>query len=71
MKKNVGLIDKVIRIIIAAVLVILYFTEVLTGTPGIIALVVAGIALITSFTSICGLYSLFGFSTCKLKDKSK
>jgi hypothetical protein len=70
MKKNVGAADKVIRIIIAALLVILYFANVVHGTLGIILLIVALVLLITAFTGFCGLYVLFGISTCK-KEKKK
>ncbi len=55
--------DRAIRIVIAAVLVGLYFSEVLTGTIGIISLVVAGIFALTSLVSFCPLYTLFGLKT--------
>ena len=67
MKRNVGKTDKIIRIIIAIVLVALYFTKVVTGTLGIIFLIVAGISLVTALINFCGLYALFGFSSCPLK----
>jgi hypothetical protein len=43
MKKNMGSTDKLIRIIIAIIVAVLYFTGTLTGTIGIIALVIAGV----------------------------
>jgi len=67
MKRNVGKTDKIIRIVIAIILVALYFTDVVTGTLGIIFLVVAGIALVTALVNFCGLYAIFGFSSCPLK----
>ncbi|MCF6367084.1 MAG: DUF2892 domain-containing protein [Bacteroidales bacterium] len=67
MKRNVGKIDKIVRIIIAAILVTLFFTDVVTGTLGIVFLVVAGIALMTALISFCGLYTVFGFSSCPMK----
>lgn len=67
MKKNVGVIDRVVRVIIAAVLAILYFAEVVTGTLGIIFLVVAAISLITAAFRFCGAYALFGVNTCRNK----
>lgn len=70
MKRNVGKTDKIIRILIAIVLVVLYFTHVVTGTLGIVFLVAAGIALITALVNFCGIYTLFGMSTCPMK-KSK
>ena len=71
MMKNMGSADRIIRIIIAAVLAILYFMDVITGTLGIILLVVAGIFLITSLISTCPLYLPFGIRTRPLKKNSK
>jgi hypothetical protein len=65
MKKNVGTIDKVVRILIAAVLVILYFTNIINGTLGIILLVLAGVFVLTSFLSFCPIYFALGLSTGK------
>ena len=67
MKQNVGKTDKIIRIVIAIILVALYFTNVVTGTLGIIFLVAAGIALVTALVNFCGLYAIFGLSSCPLK----
>lgn len=69
MKKNVGTTDKIIRLLIAAVLVALFFTKTLTGVWGIVALVGAGAMVTTSFLSFCGLYTLLGVSTCPAKRK--
>jgi len=69
MKKNMGSIDKIIRFVLAAVFVILYFTNVVTGTLGIILLVLAGVFVLTSLVSFCPLYAPFGLSTCSTKEK--
>lgn len=69
MKKNMGIADRIIRLIIAAILVVLYFTNVITGTWGIVILVVAGIFVITSLFGNCPLYMPFGLRTCKIKEK--
>lgn len=69
MKKNMGNVDRLIRVIVAAVIAVLYFTGTLTGTLGIVLLVLAGIFLATSFISFCPLYAPFGLSTCKTKGK--
>lgn len=69
MKKNMGTADKVIRIIIAALIAGLYFGNVITGTLGIVLLVLAAVFLLTSFISFCPLYLPFGISTCPKKDK--
>ena len=65
MKKNMGTVDKVIRILIAVVMVVLFFTHVITGTLGIILLVLAGVFVLTSLISFCPLYLPFGLSTRK------
>jgi hypothetical protein len=63
MKKNMGTIDKVIRILVAVVVLILYFTNVITGTLAIILLVLSGIFIVTSILSFCPLYLPFGLNT--------
>lgn len=67
MTKNMGGTDRFIRIIVAIIALTLYFTGTITGTVGIIALVVAGIFLLTSFVSFCPLYSILGLNTCGVK----
>ncbi len=69
MKKNMGSADRMIRIIIAAVIVVLYFTNVVSGALGLILLIFAGVFVLTSFISFCPLYAPFGISTCSTKDK--
>lgn len=64
MKKNMGSVDKVVRIIVAAVLVALYYKGVLTGTLGIVAVVLAAVFVLTSLVSFCPLYALVGINTC-------
>lgn len=71
MKRNVGKFDKILRIIIAAVLITLYFTNIVTGTLGIIFLVVAGIALGTALINQCLLYRIIGMNTCKMNKESQ
>lgn len=60
-----GNADRIIRILIAAVLAGLYFGGVVSGTLGIVLLVVAGVFLLTSFVGFCPLYTLVGLNTCK------
>jgi len=69
MKKNMGIADKVIRILIAIIIALLFYFKVVTGTFGIVLLVFAGIFVLTSFISFCPLYTIFGFSTCPIKKK--
>ncbi len=65
MKSNMGSSDKIIRVILAAIFVALYFTGTVTGTWGIVLLVLAGVFVLTSLVSFCPLYAPFGLSTCK------
>jgi Na+(H+)/acetate symporter ActP len=65
MKKNMGLIDRTVRTILAIVVAILYFTNQITGTAAIILGLFAVIFLVTSFISFCPLYLPFKFSTIK------
>lgn len=67
MKKNMGGTDRIIRIIVAIITLALYFTGTITGTIGIVVLVVAGIFLLTSFVNFCPLYSILGMNTCGVK----
>jgi hypothetical protein len=67
MVKNMSNSDRIIRIVVAIVALALYFTNIISGTIGIVALVAAGIFLLTSFVSFCPLYRIFGISTCKIK----
>jgi hypothetical protein len=67
MKTNMGSTDKAVRIVVAIVLAALYFTGTVTGTLGIIALVIAGVFVLTSLISFCPLYAIFGMSTCPKK----
>jgi hypothetical protein len=65
MKKNMGSTDKLVRVIIAVIIAALYFTNTITGTLGIVLLVLAGVFVLTSVISFCPLYAPFGLSTCK------
>ena len=67
MKKNMGTIDRVIRSLIAIVIAILFFTHTISGTLGIVLLVIAAILLVTSVIGFCPLYALLGLSTDKKK----
>ncbi|MFN8317726.1 MAG: DUF2892 domain-containing protein [Chitinophagales bacterium] len=65
MKKNMGSADRLIRLVVAAVFAVLYFTGTVTGTIGIGLLVLAAVFTLTSVISFCPLYAPFGISTCK------
>lgn len=63
MKKNMGSVDRALRVVVAVVLAVLYFLGVIDGTLGIVALVMAVIFVGTSFVSFCPLYLPLGIST--------
>jgi len=68
MKKNMGTADKAIRLIVAAIISTLYFTNVITGVVGIILIVLSAVFVLTSLVSFCPLYLPFGIKTCKIKE---
>lgn len=65
MKKNMGSADKVIRLLLAAVFILLYVLNVVSGIFGYILLAFAFIFIVTSLVSFCPLYTIFGIKTCK------
>ena len=67
MKKNVNNIDKGIRVAIAALVAVLYYFDVITGTLAYVLMGVGIILLVTSLINFCPLYRLLGINTCKLK----
>jgi len=66
MKKNIGSTDRIIRLVLAGVLALLWFQNIVTGTLGIIAVVLAAVLVLTSFISFCPLYKLFGISSSSI-----
>ena len=70
MKTNLGKTDRLLRVIAAVLLSVLYFTGTITGLPGMILLLVGGALLATAFLGFCGLYTLLGINTCKVKQNS-
>lgn len=71
MKANIGPVDKYVRILLAAVVVVLYFTHVISGTLAIILFVIAGILLITAFINFCPIWHFLGISTKHKSIQSK
>lgn len=65
MKKNMGTVDRSFRVLIALIVGLLYFLEIITGTWAIILGIVAVAFILTSFVSTCPLYMPFGLSTRK------
>lgn len=67
MKKNMGNTDRIIRVIAAIVFAVLYFTGTVTGTIGLVLVVLGAVFLATSFISFCPLYTIVGMNTCEKK----
>ena len=65
MKPNMGTLDRIARVVIAAIIAALYFTNIISGTVGTVLLVLAGVFVLTSAISFCPLYAPFGINTCK------
>ncbi len=65
MKNNVAMTDRVIRVLIAVIFTSLYFTSNITGTLGIVLLVLGGVFLVTAFIGFCPIYRILGISTNK------
>ena len=65
MKQNMGTLDRILRIALVAVVAVLYFTDVISGTLALVLGIVGLILLLTSLTSFCPLYVPFKLSTKK------
>ena len=70
MIKNMGNIDKTVRILAAAIFVGLFITETVTGITGTVLMALAVVFILTSFMSFCPLYLPFKISTCKEEQRS-
>ena len=67
MKKNVGSIDKIIRYLLAALFIILFIFNVVSGLFGYILLALAVIFILTSLLNFCPIWWMIGANTCKIK----
>lgn len=65
MKKNMSNFDRGLRVVVALVVAILYFTGQITGTAAIILGILAAVFILTSLVGTCPLYLPFGLSTKK------
>ena len=63
MKKNMGTIDRVIRVLLAIVVIVLYLTSSITGIAAIILGILAAVFVLTSLIGFCPLYAPFRIST--------
>lgn len=67
MKKNMGNADRIVRLLIAVIVVILYTQGIIEGTLAYVLLALSAIFVLTSLVSFCPLYTLVGLNTCKMK----
>ncbi len=67
MKQNVGLTDRIIRMIIAITLGSVYYMDFVSGTAAIVVVVLAVIGLVTSLIGYCPIYHILGISTAAEK----
>jgi len=67
MVKNMGTVDRIVRVVLAALIVILYFTGVISGWLAILLGILAVVFLATSALAFCPLYVPFKFSTIEKK----
>ncbi|MHB1352803.1 MAG: YgaP family membrane protein [Thiobacillus sp.] len=65
MKQNMGTTDRIIRLIVVAIIAILYLTGAISGTAAVILGVIAAAFLVTSLIGWCPSYLPFGISTRK------
>lgn len=71
MKKNIGKLDRAIRLIVAAFIVVLYFTGAISGIMAVILFVLAAVFIITGSLEVCPLYLPFGISTRSKENKNE
>ncbi|CAN5238372.1 DUF2892 domain-containing protein [soil metagenome] len=67
MKTNMGTLDKVIRLLVAFLIIMLFITNIINGAVAIVLLILAGIFILTSIIGFCPLYYPLGISTCRKK----
>lgn len=68
MKKNMGTADRIIRVILAIIFAALYFTNTISGTLGLVLVILGGVFVLTSLVSFCPLYTIVGLKTCSTKE---
>lgn len=65
MKRNMSDLDRIIRVVLAALFAYLYFGGIVAGTIGIVLLILGAVFLLTALIGFCPLYTPFKFSTYK------
>jgi len=67
MKRNLSPADRIIRLVLAAILASLYFTDTVTGTWGVVLMGAAAVILLTALINFCPIYHILGIKTSKTK----
>jgi hypothetical protein len=67
MKRNMGAADQAIRLLLAVIIIVTYFSNIITGTVGLVLLALAGVFILTSFAGFCPFYSLMNINTSEAK----
>lgn len=70
MRKNINTADRFIRVMIAAIIVVLVFSNIITGTLAVVLMVAAGIILLTGVINFCPIYYVLGISTFRKQEKA-
>lgn len=65
MKKNMGKADRLIRVIAAVLMAVLFFTNIISGSAALILGILGLVFLLTASVGFCPLYVPLGISTCK------
>lgn len=60
-------VDRAIRVLVALVVIVLFYTKVISGTLAVVLLLLSTVFVLTSLISFCPLYIPFGINTCKKK----
>ena len=68
MRRNVGMIDRIIRGSAAIIILLLYFTNVIQGQVAILLGIAAIVLLFTSISSFCPCYLRLNISTSDKKE---
>ena len=66
-----GSADRIIRAVLAAFFAVLYLTGAISGTLGIVLLILAGVFAVTGFIGFCPLYTLFDLNTFSSQERNK
>ncbi len=71
MKANIGSSDKLVRLALAVLLIVLFYKEIVSGVLGVALLIVALLLTVTSLINFCPLYKLFKIDTFRKKESTK